>query len=146
MISNLLDKTKSWGVVEFNVLGDTYAALRAGVQLALTEHKSFTHFRVVINKNVEGQHKSLGNELHLCWSSSSKVTELPFPLKDIDAICMFISSWITEKGVYNQDTYVGGDGSDNEGVRLTNDYPENCENRTDYLALRVIPEYVYYGK
>ncbi|MNC48726.1 hypothetical protein D3C75_978590 [compost metagenome] len=59
---------------------------------------------------------------------------------------MFIASWIAEKGVYDRDTYVGGDGTDNEGVRLTNEYCEKYDHRTDYLALRVIPEYVYYSK
>lgn len=138
-MSNLLDKNRTWGVVEFNLLGDTYSTLRAGVLMALTEHSKFTHFRVVEKAN-----KS--NELHLCWTDSSKTTELPFPLKDVDAICMFIASWISEKGIYDRDTYMGGDGTDNEGVRLTNDFPEPYDQRTDYMALRVIPEYVYYGK
>lgn len=140
---SLLDKTRTWGVVEFNLLGDNYATLEAGIKMAQIEHKTFTHFRVVENENGS-------NELHLCWGSPaanySKVTELPFPLKTTEAMAMFIASWITEKGVYNRDTYVGGDGSDNEGVRLTNEYPENHNHRTDYLALRVMPEYVYYSK
>lgn len=139
MKTSLLDRTRTWGVVEFNVLGDTYATLRAGVQLALTEHSSFTHFRVITKPNGS-------NELHLNWSGCEKSTELPFPLKEVDGICMFISSWITEKGVYDQDTCGGGDGSDNEGVRLTNDPCENWEHRSHYTSLRVIPEYVYYGK
>lgn len=143
-MSDLLDKTKTWGVVEFNILGDSYTTLRAGVQLALIEHKAFTHFRVVTNKNEAGSHKSFGNELHLCWSSSTNATELPFPLKDVDVICTFIATWITEKGVYNEDTCCGGDGSDEPGVRLTNE-PAHYHG-TNYLALRVIPEYVYYGK
>lgn len=139
-MSNLLDRTRTWGVVEFNVLGDTYSTLRTGIQMALTEHKSFTHFRVIEKKNGS-------NELHLCWAGKdAATTELPFPLKDVDAICMFISSWLTEKGIYDRDTYVGGDGTDNEGVRLTNEYCEQYDHRTDYMALRVIPEYVYYGK
>ena len=139
-MNKLLDKSHKWGVVEFNVLGDTNVALRAGIQLALSEHSSFTHFRVVTKDNGS-------NELHLCWGGrDASTTELPFPLKDVDGISMFIAAWLTEKGIYDSDTQGGGDGSDNEGVRLTNEFCEKYDHRTDYLALRVIPEYVYYSK
>lgn len=130
----------TYGVVEFNVLGDTQAVLKAGIQLAFQQHKSFTHFRVVTKNGGDA------NELHLCWTDGPDNQELPFSLQTVDAAAMFISSWVAEKGKFDQESYCDGDGSNTRGIRLTNDYPDEYENRTAYLALRVIPEYVYYGK
>lgn len=129
-----------YGVVEFNVLGDTKAVLHAGIQLAFQENKKFTHYRVV-DKNGGNS-----NELHLCWTDGPDNQELPFSLQTVEAAAMFIASWIAEKGKFDEETYYGGDGSNNRGVRLTNEYPELYDHRTSYMALRVIPEYVYYGK
>lgn len=134
----LTDST--FGVVEFNILGDTKVVLQAGIQLALQHHSKFTHYRVITKKGGDA------NELHLCWTDHNCTTELPFTLTTVESISSFIASWIAEKGKYDEETYCDGDGSNTKGVRLTNDYPDEYDQRTPYLALRVIPEYVYYGK
>lgn len=129
---------QSYGVVEFNILGDTKAVISAAIQLAFQEHKTFTHYRII---ETDG-----GNELHLCWSGSSKVQELPFSLQTVEATVLFITCWVAEKGKFNKNTYYGGDGTNNKGVRLTSESHEDYTHRTDYMAMRVIPEFVYYGK
>ena len=129
-----------FSVVEFNILGDTKAVVEAGIKIAFQQHKKFTHFRVIEKNGGDA------NELHLCWTDGPGNQELPFSLQTVEAAHMFISSWVSEKGKFNEETYWAGDGSNNRGVRLTNEYPELYEDRTPYLALRVMPEYVYYGK
>lgn len=141
--ANFYDSLKrTWGVIDFDIVGDTTLALRMGIALALQEHSSFTHYREV--ENEDGS-----NELHFIWycpTPKPDVKELPFPLKDADAIATFIGSWIQEKGKFSTSGFSGGDGSDVHGFRLTNRDEREWRLRTDHLTLRVCPTLVYYGK
>lgn len=138
--ANLKD---GFSVGEFDITGDTKTALRCGVELALLQHSSFTHYRVREKENGS-------NELHLLWSGSSDVDSiaLPFVLRDCDAISMFICSWLQENGAFDTDACWGGDGTDNYAFRLTTNQLdiEDYKQRSNYLALRVCPTFVYYGK
>lgn len=134
---------ESRGVVEFDVKGDSKAVLRAGITIALQEHSSFEYYRVV--ENEDGS-----NELHFAWycstSNQDKVHKLPFALRDVEAIMLFIGSWIQENGKYSTEDLYSGDGDHNYGFRLTNKQECDWRQATDALCLRVCPEFVYYGK
>lgn len=130
-----------FGVVEFDITGDTRTVMKAGVQLALQQHSSFSHYRVRTKENGS-------NELHFLWSSDKDAAPLPFTLRDPDAICMFIGAWLQEHGSFDTDACWGGDGDDNYGFRMTNDQSdiEKYQEQSHYLALRVCATFVHYSK
>lgn len=138
--NNLKD---GFSVGDFDITGDTKTALKCGIQVALLEHSSFTHYRV--REKANGS-----NELHFLWAGTGDkdAVALPFTLRDPDAISMFICSWLQENGSFDTDACWGGDGTDSYGFRLTNSQQdiEAYNEKSNYLALRVCPTFVYYSK
>jgi len=120
-----------WGVIQtLEIEADTQQSLLAGCMVALVQHKSVTHYRVV--PSGEG-----GNILRLFWTSDDGAHPLPFPLTTPDDLCAFVRQWLEKRAEYPNEE-PDTDGSVNHGF--------NIALGSFYEVMRVTPAYIVYGK
>lgn len=132
------DFNRDWGVVTFNLVGDTLNVLRAGSGLALQEHRAITHYSV----------RRQGDEIALIlyWSKASDSIELPFKLDTPEELTRFVESWLFKAGEWPSET-PDTDGDFRLGFTITNDVdPTAWTVDVWYVAMMVVPTYIIYGK
>ncbi len=111
-------------IQQLKVEADTREALCCAIQIALTEHKSATHWA-----EREGS-------LVLYWCDAEGAP-LPVPLEDADKVTTLAWDWLKKKAEYPSDC-PDTDGSVEGGFTLT--------EGEFYAVCKITPAYIVYGK
>ncbi|MNK14345.1 hypothetical protein D3C87_324560 [compost metagenome] len=130
-----MNKQKEWGVVpHLEVHADTLTSLKAVCTIALTYHPSAKGWLVK-------EHSDGVPQLLIFWSEDSHMKEFISEIDDAEELAQMIWKWLKVKGRYDKSEAYDTDGDLKEGFIATTEDMGNWRS-----MLKIIPEYIVYGK